>query len=163
MPLILRFPAGVRPRRVPDQVRLIDIAPTVLDYLRIDTEASFEGKNLLPLARGEDEAGAVRPAFAFVGHPGRPWKATAFSLRDNGFKLIWQPAMWVGYVRNLPREELYNVYADPEENENILAQEPSVLPDLRQRLTRWREQGIPDSPEPTGEIRTILKSLGYVQ
>jgi arylsulfatase A-like enzyme len=165
VPLIFAFPPGeVQPHRVTDQVRLIDITPTVLDYLQIEASGSLEGKSLLPLIRGaDDEKG--RPAYAIF--PTGQLGSTAggmFALQDKGYKLIWSSAWWYADgVRVPPREELYDVQADPQEEINVLVQKPPVLPDLRRRLTDWREQKPPDRRKPTGEVRTILKSLGYVR
>jgi len=165
VPLIFDFPPGeVQPHRITDQVRLIDITPTVLDYLQIEASGFLEGKSLLPLIRGaEDEE--RRPAFAVfpTGQLGSN-AGGMFALQDKGYKLIWSSAWWYADgVRVPPREELYDVQADPQEDVNVLVQKPPLLSDLRRRLTEWREQNRPDRAEPTGELRTILKSLGYVQ
>lgn len=164
VPLILSFPPGeAEPRRVSQQVRLIDVAPTVLDYVGI-AGASPGGLTLLPLARGGSGTSS-RPVYALF--PRGQLKSTTtdmFALQDDGYKLLWRSAWWYADgVRVPPREELYDVQADPFETENVIAEGPPVLPDLRQRLGHWSAGGTGDREEPTEEVLQMLKRLGYVQ
>src|SRR4029077_7739508 len=52
IPLILAGP-GFSPRVVRDQVRIVDVMPTVLDALGIPAPAAVQGTTLTPAARGE--------------------------------------------------------------------------------------------------------------
>ncbi|MFQ5599080.1 MAG: sulfatase, partial [Candidatus Krumholzibacteriia bacterium] len=63
IPLILKPASGFVPvRRVVDeQVRIIDVMPTVFDLLEIDPPETFEGVSLLPLVQGRQTV--ERPAF----------------------------------------------------------------------------------------------------
>lgn len=62
--LLMRFPRGEHAgRRVAEQVRGIDIAPTILDYLGIPPSHEFQGTSLMPVIRGE---GGAPPAEAFI-------------------------------------------------------------------------------------------------
>ena len=66
VPLIMRFPDGLgRGKRLARQVRLIDVTPTILDYLGEEGIFEFEGVSLLPLIEG-GEAPASR-AGALLG------------------------------------------------------------------------------------------------
>ena len=49
VPVIFHWPAGItgRPARVQRPAGLIDVAPTILDFLRVPAPASFEGTSLL--------------------------------------------------------------------------------------------------------------------
>lgn len=60
VPLIIRFPKGERIRRVAENNQAIDIAPTLLAYLKVPIPPWMEGKNLLQ--GGE-------PTFIFASHP----------------------------------------------------------------------------------------------
>ena len=67
VPLIMVFPGKLpNAKRVREQVRLLDVTPTILDVLGLDEEERFEGASLLPLmtGRGPAEArpGAVLPS-----------------------------------------------------------------------------------------------------
>jgi len=57
VPLIMYNPNGSLPvRTVTERVRLLDLMPTVLDYLDIPVPESLEGISLLPIIRGETDS-----------------------------------------------------------------------------------------------------------
>ncbi len=61
VPLIMYNPNGSMPvRTVTERVRLLDLMPTVLDYLEIPVPAEAVGLSLLPIVRGET-AGVALP------------------------------------------------------------------------------------------------------
>lgn len=51
IPLMMRVP-GVSSRRIAEPVSLLDMAPTVLSFLRAPVPDTFTGKSLVPLLRG---------------------------------------------------------------------------------------------------------------
>ncbi len=159
VPLIFNFPerrwAG---RRIDGQTRLIDIAPTILDYLKVDAGVSFDGKSLLPLI-GDGEPKEGEAAFACLIEEGK----TIFCVRDKGYKLIRTSAWWADTLRFSAREELYDLRADPGESNNIAADAPPVLAELRQALALWRKQETPRQPALSKDIREKLRTLGYIQ
>ena len=53
VPLIVRLPGKERNLRIRERVQLIDIFPTITDFLDIDYETNFSGNSLLPLIEGE--------------------------------------------------------------------------------------------------------------
>ena len=68
VPLVIRFPFELQPRRIRTQVRNLDIAPTILDLAGVAAPKSFEGSSLLPLIEAvEDEDDRV--AFSALGAP----------------------------------------------------------------------------------------------
>ena len=56
MPLVLHLPGERGLPRVPDQVRTIDITPTILHFLDIAPGQELDGLSLLPLMRGGGES-----------------------------------------------------------------------------------------------------------
>ncbi len=55
-------------RAVPEQVELVDVAPTILDFLGLDAGAAMEGRSFLPLVRGGEQES--RPAFSEIRERG---------------------------------------------------------------------------------------------
>jgi len=54
-PLVMRFPGDEHGgRRAGDLVEMVDIAPTILDYLGIKAPASMEGRSVWPVLEGDE-------------------------------------------------------------------------------------------------------------
>jgi arylsulfatase A-like enzyme len=104
VPLILRSP-GLVPagKRVPAQVGLIDLLPTVLDLLGLPPLAQAQGRSFATLARGETAA-VSQPLFSELGDNVR-------ALRDPSYKVIWKAGEDGG------RAEYYDLRHDPGEVE----------------------------------------------
>jgi arylsulfatase A-like enzyme/Flp pilus assembly protein TadD len=153
IPLILAGP-GLASGVVSDQVRIVDVMPTVLDLLGVPGPAGVQGVSLLPLARGER-----RPLLAYSEswypryHYG--WSELV-SVQDGRFKLI-----------RAPRKELYDLQRDPAETTDLSAREPARLATLDRALDdlvggmgpAGTAQG-PRAMDPETEER--LEALGYV-
>lgn len=158
VPLIMRcpgqLPAG---RRVAGQVQLIDIAPTVLDFLGLEPMTDAQGESLLPLITGS-AGNPTRLAYAeslapLINFGYSPLRA----VRGGGWKYI-----------HAPQPELYHLGADPGELRNQAPAEPERAARMRAQLYELIERAptvVPAkaarrqaSPE---EIRR-LQALGYV-
>jgi arylsulfatase A-like enzyme/Tfp pilus assembly protein PilF len=155
VPLIVRDPAAFpRPRVVEDEVRLADVAPTVLEALGLGGEAAgLEGESLVPRARGKArgdlpslvESLYPRENFGWselVGLVSGPWK----------------------YIQ-APRPELYDLAHDPSEKTDLAAASPAKAEELRKALEQalLRLSAPPGGPGPTRtDDRERLRSLGYV-
>jgi arylsulfatase A-like enzyme len=156
VPLIIRFP-GTAPRRVGSVVELLDIAPTVLELMGLESHPALrnmEGRSLVPLFK--DGGAPKRLAFSRT-----VWVKPRYSVRDSRYKLIWDS--------RTGREELYDLQVDPEEKNNRLVEDPLVAGYLRQELYRWlREQQRlrGNAPAPGAslipdELNRQLEALGY--
>jgi tetratricopeptide (TPR) repeat protein len=128
-------------------VGLIDVAPTVLDFLRLSAPPSFEGSSLLG-ARQPVYAESVHARDAFGWAPLR-------SLRVGRFKYI-----------EAPRPELYDLNTDPHELKNLYIQDSARANDLRSQLAKLDARYAPKKPAPPHDIssttRALLDSLGYL-
>jgi len=164
VPLLLRYPGCPRGEVVEEQVRTIDILPTLLELLDVPAPAT-EGASLLALARGEKEA-EPRIAYAdalnlFDAHsPKARLPASSydnlFVATDGRWKLI--------HHREKPQhDELFDLASDPGELHDVA----SAHPEQRQRLLRYLEQRAPwDVERPGAETGPgpdagALHSLGY--
>ena len=134
VPLVIALPGGQGAGgRVRQQVRSIDVLPTVLEALGLPPVQGIDGVSLLPFFEGEEAA--------------VPSEATSYSSRNNyglslrvdgRFKYIFQNNPWPKQVE----EELYNLAHDPEEVQN-LAPGSSQLPNLRSRAKALLEGDVP--------------------
>jgi len=109
------FPAG---RVVDELVSLVDLPPTLLDIGGIPVPASFHGRSLMPLARGEQvhwpEEVFVQISESQVGRAlrTRHWKYAVDAPDRDG----WNDADSPAYVE----QYLYDLEADPHEQVNLV-------------------------------------------
>jgi arylsulfatase A-like enzyme len=120
-----RLPAG---QRVPQTVRTMDIAPTILDLAGVPAPETFEGNSLVPLALGEEY-----PAVERVISSECTWQAK-WSLRTDDYKYIL--ARSIDFYGS-PTQELYDRRADPFETHNLAEDKPDVAAALNAELEEW--------------------------
>lgn len=149
VPLIVHWPAGAEghPARVTDPAGLIDVAPTILDFLHFPAPPSFEGSSLL------GPHGAVY-AESLHAHDAFGWAALR-SMRAGAFKYI-----------DAPHPELYNLETDPHELTNLYVKGSAKAAELRGQLVKLlalhaAKKGAP-APEASPGARALLDSLGYL-
>jgi arylsulfatase A-like enzyme/Tfp pilus assembly protein PilF len=158
VPLLIRAPyEAMRGRKVSDVVRSVDVLPTLLDLLGIQSSDRFEGQSLTSLMTGattgltlDAYAEAVYPRFHFG------WSDLR-TLRSGRYKYI-----------DAPRPELYDLEKDPKESTNIYPQRRALAGQMSARLhsLEQRLSASASSARAPAEIdpdtRDRLASLGYV-
>ena len=162
VPLIVSAPARFNPRRVSQQVRLIDAAPTLLEMAGVDhRETYFQGRSLVPLMAGLD----LEPLDAF-SEATNVGNQSALRSTDS-HKLI--------HSLIDPQWQLFELDADPRELNDLAAQRADQLRALARRLKVWREEnralrsriniagtGV-DRVVLDEEMKKGLEALGYIQ
>ncbi|MGH9329509.1 MAG: tetratricopeptide repeat protein, partial [Vicinamibacterales bacterium] len=159
VPLIIAGPASlagpaIPPRVVPDQVRLVDVMPTILEHLRIPVPAEVQGQSLLPAARGEP---VDRLALAETWYPRYHYGwSELVAVREGRYKFV-----------RAPRRELYDLQTDPGERVNLADRHPQraealerALDDLVARVSRPDAVRAPAPVDP--EVEERLRALGYI-
>ncbi len=157
VPFVIRLPeSDVRGSRVQQQVRTIDILPTVLDLVGVEPPAQVQGESLVPSMVDPHHTGP-RYAYSESMAPSLQYGWSAlYSVRTSDHKFI-----------EAPRSELYDLGLDPGESRNVLASEPSVAEELRAVLAGIREEiesGAPETEQANLDEGTMamLAALGYV-
>ena len=166
VPLIVAPPEGHAfdaGGRVAEQVRLVDIAPSVLDALGRAGALRTEGTSLLPLI-GETPQPGPGPALSLVlPTRGTPFRRPAQSVRDGRYKAIFRQSGWDrdgSRWRGVERE-LYDLERDPRELRDLTREQPDVFERLEDLVQDLR---IPLSTRPLeARERAVLQSLGYAQ
>ena len=162
VPLLAYFPGHTRQgTEVYDLVELVDLMPTILEYMQAPIPSPMRGQSLWPLMRGE-----VQPQrMAWIEHAGR----NQVALRSHQYKYIrhqrsakLQPA----YPFVAGREELYDLFNDPTEQDDLAPRQPAALQTLR-RASLARQASRLDLERGdaalNAETLEVLRSLGYVQ
>ncbi len=139
VPLLIYYPKTLPGgKKIENQVRMIDIMPTVLDILDIPLSATLQGKSLLPLIMGkEDFQETVFSESTPCGYscPKRLENNRLRSVRTNEWKLISVYDHDTGETAY----ELYNLQEDPGETNNVLEQYPEIAAQFTQEMQRWME------------------------
>jgi arylsulfatase A-like enzyme len=153
VPLILRGPTILAGLRVRAPVSLVDVVPTLLALLGVAPHPGLDGVDLQAFWKAPGAPPDERWLFA-AGGPGRSVDAIR-SVRDGRHKLV--------LYQLSGRRELYDLVADPGEQENLVGMRREVESRLSRELSRViaLERDAPDAPAIPGELRQRLEQLGY--
>jgi N-sulfoglucosamine sulfohydrolase len=170
LPLVVRRPGAKSAATSAAMASWTDIAPTVLDWAGVAAPKGLPGRSLLPVLTQERPAGwdVVYGSHQFheitMYYPMRMVRTRTHKYILNlahGLEVphasdLWASPTWQGVLRrgdrmfgrrttaaylNRPREELYDLTADPDEVRNLAADPTAagVLADLRARLLAWQQ------------------------
>lgn len=146
-------------RIIKHQVELLDLSPTIIDYLENKSIGNFQGKSLMPTIRGEEEKGSSGVI-----------SETAFSGRKNNLPLLisYRTEKWK-YIIDMEKKELelYNLQDDPGEITNVIAEYPEQEEHfeslLSQHISNANQEPV-STPEINidEKIKERLRMLGYL-
>lgn len=154
IPLIIKPPAGsgFRSGRISRAVETTAIAPTLLRLAGIhdSMEREIHSHSLLGVG-AEDEA----------------YSETFYPFSSFGWSPLHAIATSRYHYIDAPKPELYDLAVDPEETNNLAAQQPATAAVLKEKLTtRLRDHpftpGQNDSSELSPDALEKLRALGYV-
>ncbi|MEO6026375.1 MAG: sulfatase [Candidatus Binatia bacterium] len=164
VPLVLRNPARVPAGSViPNLVRLVDVAPSLLDLTATPAPPGFGlDPSLKPYAGQSFEpllttARPVLPLPAFASLEPQGSKA----VRSEDRKLLVSP--W-----SLPHDELFDLASDPGERTNLAASDPTTTAALHAMLAGWKDTAAvaakaADAATMDENHKAALRALGYLQ
>lgn len=147
VPLVFRVP-GREPSRVDAQVRLLDVAPTLLDLVGVEAPDAWTGRSLGSAIDGS--AVAPRPAVSEMGR----WQALALPP--------WKLVRGVGPTR------LFDLASDPGEQRDLAAREPERAEELEGALSlalgeqRGPVEALEEGPADAA-LTERLRELGYIE
>ena len=156
VPWLMRLPGRQRAGSVVnEQVRSVDLLPTVLELLAVRAPRALDGMSVVGPMRGQARRN-VPPAYAetFYGklHHGL---SETYALRVGEWKLI-----------DAPKPELYDLRKDGREATNLVDRQPAVggrlAGDLREMIGELGSRAVTQAPMPDRETIERLRSLGYV-
>lgn len=143
VPVFFRHPDSLTGERIlADVVGLDDVAPTLLEWMRLPPLPASRGRSLLPVLDSYVERPFVaRPAFAQL-----PERAV-FSVRDERYRLVLnptraQPAGRPPSAGPLREITLVDHEADPTGIRDVARENPEVVARLMAAVRAWRESQV---------------------
>jgi arylsulfatase A-like enzyme len=159
VPLLVRWPGEVPAgRRIATPVGLVDVAPTVLALAGIESLATRDGRSLAAAIRGDAEP-SPRPIFGIrrLVDESTGWgRGVKLSVRTDRWKYI--------FSSDAPHE-LFDLEADPGEQQNVLGTQIDRATEVREVLEKHVAE-LPRTHEAaplSDETRRALQALGYLE
>ncbi len=155
VPLLVRLPeAQTSGKRVTTKVRLVDIAPTVLEIAGVAVPSQMQGQSLLRIAKAG--GGADQPVYSRAD----------LSQRGFGWSPLesWRAGKYL-YIR-APRPELYDMTADPGATHNLAQSSKATLDTMAAQLENFDRRFSGEAAKSATELSSSemqkLASLGYI-
>jgi arylsulfatase A-like enzyme len=136
MPLLVRWPAAVRPGSFAEAIALnVDFAPTFLEAAGAAVPASMQGRSLLPILRGKTPVDwRTAMYYRYYHDPGHHNTRAHYGVRTATHKLLyyWKKDQW----------ELFDLRSDPAELRNLYGQtgQEAVTAELKATLARLKAE-----------------------
>ncbi len=159
VPLLMKLPqtqpaAKLATTRVSAKVRLVDIAPTLLEIAAIPVPSQMLGQSLLRIAKAG--SGADQPAYSRADLPQRGF---GWSPLES-----WRAGKYL-YIR-APKPELYDLSADPGAAHNLAQSSKATLDTMAAQLENFDRRFSGEAGKASAELSSSemqkLASLGYV-
>lgn len=153
VPLIMAGP-GIAPQRITSPAMITDIAPTVLDWLEVDPQATssrpMTGRSLLPVLNGE-------VASAYGADEARAVEVSGNSALYMGNYKITRSVPPVGDGQ----WRLYNIARDPGETTDLSASEAAVKARLLAEYDAYAERvGVLPMPQDYEPMAQVFRNIG---
>jgi arylsulfatase A-like enzyme len=158
VPLIMWIPNGPHSQVIQQQVRLLDLMPTILDLCGHPPSNDLLGTSMASLlARGESKYDAEETISEMRRDP---WHRVA--VRTESFKYIWDS-------KRPDQPELYDLRNDPGEKQNVRDHFPqevsrfqSTVDEHRLRVETTEPAITVTKPKVDEEVARRLRDLGYL-
>jgi len=156
VPLIVKLPGQNGARRVDDTVSLVDIVPTVLANVGLPVPSELQGKDLSGFFAGNTDVGEGRYLYS------ESMTATKYGCSS---LLGVQTDRWK-YIQTT-EPELYDLEADPGEEDNLVDKHHEIADGFKERLTQILTKHLRTDIDESKldldpEDREKLHALGYV-
>jgi arylsulfatase A-like enzyme/Tfp pilus assembly protein PilF len=153
VPLIILAP-GIEPRKVKEQVRSVDLYPTICSLMQVNASQKIEGVSLAPFLLGKslpEPLSAYSESYYPKFHYG--WSELK-SVRTTEYKYI-----------DAPRRELYRISQDTDESDNLYNSDRKKADPFEKQIAYLVQNASPELTGPRAmddESLEKLQALGYI-
>jgi len=154
VPLLLEVPGSASAgKRIAAKVRLVDIAPTLLEIAGVPVPSQMQGQSLLRIAKA---SGSDQPVYSRSDLPERGF---GWSTLES-----WRAGKYL-YIR-APKPELYDLTADPNATRNLAQSSKATVDTLAGQLESFSRRLSGEASKSGSQLSSAemqkLASLGYV-
>jgi arylsulfatase A-like enzyme/Tfp pilus assembly protein PilF len=153
VPLLIRLPK-IESKRITGVVSLIDIAPTLLEWVGIEADAGMQGNSLIPLIQSKEKESRIAYSESISAEVHYGWSPLTGITRAE-YKYI-----------GAPTPELYDRNIDRMETKNLIQQKPEIAKRLETQLQTFEQASsrgsLAKQQAPDPETEEKLRALGYV-
>ncbi|MDG2306222.1 MAG: sulfatase [Candidatus Binatia bacterium] len=165
VPFVLVFPGRIPPGRVVEApVGLIDLLPTLAAMLDLPSLPAVQGRSLV--ATWADSPTAPND---YVFLESGAYEPSQLSVRKGKWKLARLRAPRDRQMFDRREFELYDIKADPGEENDLADSHPALVAELQTALNDWRSDTPPYAGPENAEMKEVdsrtqalLRALGYV-
>jgi arylsulfatase A-like enzyme len=139
-PFFVQWPAVVKPGTSSDRIAAhIDVMPTILDACAVPKPKGLkiDGRSILPLLQGKKIAWQDRTIYIQSHRGDVPVLYHNFTARNQRWKLLHGSGFGRENFEGEPKFELYDMSADPLEQNDLAAQRPDIVKAMRKEYEAW--------------------------
>lgn len=164
IPLIVSVPGMQGGISINSVVNQVDIMPSLLELMKIDTNAMLQGRSFVEMMKGGPAQNRV--VYSDVDYPGLSTRAC---IIEGGIKYLEGDTNEQLICPSPAAVELYDLNEDPSELKNLIENEPETSHRFRKRMEKlnevfqkYRESIKNDSGSISPELRELLNQQGYL-
>jgi arylsulfatase A-like enzyme len=139
VPLIVRWPASIKPGLEQTPVWSADLFCTLRDFAGVKDKPVVDGVSLAGLLK-DGRSLEPRSLYWHYPHYANQGSRPSASIRDGNWKMI--------EVYQTGRRELFDLSKDMSESHNLAEQEPKKVAELAAKLAKWRAEIKVQMPTP---------------
>jgi arylsulfatase A-like enzyme len=155
IPLIIKFPGGAQGKRDPAFHYNLDLAPTLMELLGCKPEAIWDGKSYATTIRTGEPAGRDEVILSQGCH------VCQRSVRWDKWLYL---RTWHDGFHLFPSEMLFDLEADPHEQDDVTAKFPEICREGAWRLSRWHDAQMEKMATTVGDcvdpLWTVIREGG---
>lgn len=171
VPLIIKFPhSRFRGKRIENNVRSIDLVPTILEEIGLKpSNYDLDGKSLIPLIKGKEkedrlcfsETGILELRVPIPKRTSLVWRNWKLIINENITN--WEK-FFEFPPRSVPTFELFDLKNDPLEKRNIYSDSNEIAQFLLEMIKEYKRKEVPKGEGVIldEEAKEKLRALGYI-